>query len=235
MFSCKNDNKHSKNANSKEKKNIITPKKETYSFTTEGLVAQLNIDDSESLNGTLVKNRDNFKDSAISLNGHNESIIIENNESLNPNGPFSISLWFKPVTFEGDGFRAILNKGLDTTDSPYYQYQIGINGKDSTTPYSFHFILSLGNKIETIVSEPNTWEPNEWINIIAVYDGLYIKLYLDGYLSGNRAVSGTVNSSSQDLLIGKHALLDKFTPGVYDEILFYNRALTTEEIEDISF
>lgn len=232
------NNKEKKTVEEKTEKTEVTKakKKITYNYPKEGLILSLNIDEKDSIYGNLTTNRDKIEDSAITLNGYNQSIVVEDNSSLDFTGPFSISLWTKPENFEGLGFRALLNRALDESkQSPYYQYQIGINGKDFTDhPYSFHFLISLGDKIETIVSSNGSWIPNQWVNVIATYDGNYIKLYINGILDGNRAVSGVLNKSKENLIIGKHAILEKFTPGSFDEILLYNRVLSKEEIEDIS-
>src|ERR1041385_4039347 len=65
------------------------------------------------------------------------------------------------------------------------------------------------------------------------YDGSYLRLYVNGVEDGSLAVSGSLITTTQPLLIGGSVPGPWNFPGRVDELALYNRALSSAEIKDI--
>ncbi|MGH9843137.1 MAG: LamG-like jellyroll fold domain-containing protein [Blastocatellia bacterium] len=77
---------------------------------------------------------------------------------------------------------------------------------------------------------------NAFHHVAATYDGATMKIYVDGNLNVQKAVTLTINyPSGRPLMIGKreyNSIPGPF-PGVIDEVALYNRALSASEIQSI--
>ncbi len=77
---------------------------------------------------------------------------------------------------------------------------------------------------------------NTWYNIVAIYDGSLLSLYINGVLNSTSTVNYTLDNSSEPLYIGKGFTSVSWNwyrwfKGKIDDIRIYNRALTDAEIE----
>jgi hypothetical protein len=89
---------------------------------------------------------------------------------------------------------------------------------DGTNPYTLSYPISL----ET------------WYHIVATYDGINGKLYINGNLVSSSSVSGTLYKNNYDFVIGYLSATSPpsgFFNGTIDEVQIYNRALSEEEIK----
>jgi hypothetical protein len=66
------------------------------------------------------------------------------------------------------------------------------------------------------------------------YDGAAIRIYVDGRLDGTMAASGPININASPVRIGGIGPGSPYNfNGLIDEVSFYNRALTPEEIRGL--
>ncbi len=73
-----------------------------------------------------------------------------------------------------------------------------------------------------------------WVHIAAVYDGDTAYLYIDGNLLAQRVYGANLLTSVYPFTVGAQANVpDNIFPGVFDDILIYNRALSGQEVLDI--
>lgn len=75
-----------------------------------------------------------------------------------------------------------------------------------------------------------------WHHIVGIFDGTLLKLYIDGVLADSRVSSAKVIEPGGRLWIGKSDGDPQFTRGAHfcgqvDEVRIYNRALTSDEIQ----
>ena len=94
-----------------------------------------------------------------------------------------------------------------------------------TAGYTTTLIASAGNIVE-----------NEWVHVVAVYDGSMMRLYQDGIEVGNTAKSGSVSlNSSASVWIGANPPIASSRPwsGLIDEVHIYDRALNVQEIQQL--
>ncbi len=73
-----------------------------------------------------------------------------------------------------------------------------------------------------------------WMHLAAVYDGDTAYLYIDGNLLAQRVYGSNLLTSVYPFTVGTQANVpDNIFPGVLDDILIYNRALSGQEVLDI--
>lgn len=147
---------------------------------------------------------------------------------------FSVASWFRTTMDVPFGLHAfIVNKGGIGSDSQGSNMNYGIwmtssegiqaGFEDSSgVPY---FVESPGSR--------NLYDLYEWHYAVVTYDGLALRLYIDGVPVSTKLASGALpdNSGSQPVRIGANSLApNEFFTGNVDEIRIWNRALTDREI-----
>lgn len=233
-FSCGNKKENKKNTT---ESNVVIEEKK---ITVEGLSYELLFDgirkegDYDEVVGTYTENRLGNKKKALSMDGLSEYVKIENHDNINPKNGLTLSIWYKPISFKGSGNDPIIVKPFSSSGAPFAQYHLNVTGNEYIKSKGvFKFGLSINGKYSSIKTAVNTWTPDNWYNITATYDGLVMKLYINGVLKNSRAIEGQLDVYNTDLFIGKNEVKpNKFinTPGTYDNFRIYNRALTKEEV-----
>jgi hypothetical protein len=82
-------------------------------------------------------------------------------------------------------------------------------------------------KAETII------DSNFWYNLIGIYDGRTIKLYVNGELAGIENLSGAISANDLPLTFGERSTGGLPFTGYLSNIQIYGRALNQTEIETI--
>lgn len=176
---------------------------------------------------------------AFRFNGVDQYIRIPNSATLNPTGSFSIDTWIYP---EQDKWATIFCKWADyyyAPDQRTYNLEmspglnIGFAISDSThqNDSSFHIFRTHGGVLKL----------KNWNHVAAVYNQVIgmRTIYVNGVKVAER-VDAPINvfPSLADIAIGvtfrsPDALYETFFPGAIDEVDFYNRSLSEQEIKDI--
>ncbi|HEY4502449.1 MAG TPA: LamG domain-containing protein [Candidatus Paceibacterota bacterium] len=155
---------------------------------------------------------------ALSLDGIDDYVLVDNSESLNLSSAFSVSVW---VRSQDSTHGTILSKnGLNETGQG--GYKLSINNHAVT--YSVDGMASLG-------SPTALFKPNEWTYILVSYDKARSPR-TQLYVNGQRILSGTIlapEQNSRELLIGRDTN-GGFFKGSIDELRIYNRALSDGEV-----
>ena len=209
-----------------------------------------------TVNGaTLTTDRFGNQSGAYSFNG-SSSIVVNDHLSLRP-GHITISVWFYSNGL-GTGDNALVTKTRigDPWSSlggeQYTLFQVlhsGVSGQQNPglTEGGFN-IKRNGNCVNRGIGWYNITQPNLlpgvsnwsnlsgiWVNLIATYDGVTMKLYKDGVLSGtyspppgmiDNCIGGTLN-------FGRYWDTRNFFNGKLDDIGIWNRALTQQEINSL--
>lgn len=185
-----------------------------------------------------VPDRFNHENSAYNFDGESSFISVNDAKSLNPESALSLCAWYKTVSFTGIGNNSILDKGYTEHQNPYYQYHLGVTGNNyANLPSSFVFALSINHNYEVIVAE-NSWVPDAWYFVAGTYDGETMRIYVNGKLMKQRAISGKIDQYGQSLIIGKTKNYERenrspYTPGTIDDIRIYQRTLNDKKIMKI--
>lgn len=146
--------------------------------------------------------------------------------SLNLGNQFSISVWFKydqPWTYH--------------SESLVYQFQypqnigweLGVNQDDSIYGAGNYGIYFQGNSIAAVDIVPYSFLTS-WNQVVGVYDGSTVSLYVNGALVSQQADS-TVGHAPVNLVIGGNA---NPVSGAYnrnvDDVRIYDQTLSSGEV-----
>jgi gliding motility-associated-like protein len=161
------------------------------------------------------------ENSAYYFNGISNSISIQNSKTLCPQN-FTLSAWFKFTTNDQNS-RYILSKSCDDIVGNSYCLYYEENQLQVKCDYSssLRYYTNFNNGI--------------WNHAAFTLDAIssISRLYLNGKLVANGIISGNTAYSADPLLFGAESdikILYKFFEGSIDDIVIYNRALSTEEI-----
>ncbi len=135
--------------------------------------------------------------SALSFDGSSTMIQISDNASLKPADYITVSCWAKFGTQPGT-YRYIISKPGATTASSYAFYFAG-----GTTTLNF-YVETPGSGL---VLSPTTSALNDdrWHNIVGVYDGAKVRIYVDGSEIGSGTTcTGAIDYGTGDLYLGEY-------------------------------
>ncbi|NHV60338.1 MAG: LamG domain-containing protein [Candidatus Verstraetearchaeota archaeon] len=157
---------------------------------------------------------------AIFFNGKNSFIEFEHNSALNITDTLSVRVWFRTSSTQQAKF--ILEKG-----DPY---SYGIYLTTNSTILIFYVRLA---KIGVVTANfKGTFADGRLYDAVGVFDGRYVKLYVNGLLRANvdTGVNDKIVASSKPLWIGTWAKGSFFNGTIYG-VQIYNRALSSSEIQ----
>jgi hypothetical protein len=173
---------------------------------------------------------------SILFDGTNDYTITTLNATplLNISSQLTIDVWIKSTTLanasHGDG---IISKGTSSdNNSSIYELLLV---SDLTKSYPFFRIYTSTTYSHNPSNIPI--ELNNIYNVVCTYDGVNMKIYINGQISGTQSsASGTLQSNTQQLCIGvRHPLLfnvnsfDSWFNGNVYSTKIYNRALSATE------
>lgn len=153
------------------------------------------------------------------FNGSSSFIVVPASSVLDFTGNFSSSFWFYPATVTGVHVIAH-RETYNTAGWNLYQDATAIV---LNTDYAGGSNLTKSNAILTI---------NTWHFVTMVKSSASVTFYLNGNPVGN-ATTGThttVASLSKTMQIGRDPTPTQYLSGNLEELLFFNRALTAQEI-----
>jgi hypothetical protein len=167
---------------------------------------------------------------ALSFDGSNDYVEVQNSPSLNPTSEIRVEAWYKTVSFSGNGNNAIVDKGYSSHTSPYYQYHLGVTGDQYPNHTAgFCFNVTAGGILYSARTGANFWTPGNWYHIIGTYDGSSVNLYVNDVLIDSTPASGAMTDYNSNVRIGGFNNLERvdidYLPGIVDEVRIYNYAV----------
>ena len=175
---------------------------------------------------------------AMQLSGTGQYATAPNSISLNISGAGSsssitLAAWVRP-----NGATAttqnILKKAV-TTGTAINGYELSLASAGSTWPQKVFFRLNQATSGDGFRVNSSTVYPlngTAWMHIAATYDGITMKLYVNGVQEGGDLTGPASGIVSNSLAVGIGAQPDGTTlfNGLLDDARIYNRALTASEI-----
>jgi hypothetical protein len=163
---------------------------------------------------------------SMSFDGENDYAVLSSTPDFDDLGDFSFMFWM--YTVDGLNRQEILSK--DTDPQP--------NGDWSSFVENNKFVFELrhGN-ISNYSISTNDFLPNQsWTNIAITRESTFgeIKLYMNGQLQNSSFSSTGHILNSQDIHIGKHAVInnDLFYEGKIDGLSFWAEVLDSSHIQN---
>src|SRR6185503_19935586 len=128
---------------------------------------------------------------------------------------FTVEAWVKPTDLSG--VRTIFRKRLDGTSS----FVLAENGN------KFQIVISLANGKAADVTAPATLDT--FTHVAATFDGIFLRLYLNGVEAASKRVVGRLSDGVGPLLMGNDANLRRID-GIIDNAVFDTLPATPAEI-----
>lgn len=181
-----------------------------------------------SNNGTLT-NGPTFNSAnggSIVFDGTNDYVNIPNATSLNPVNNFTLSCWVNITSLSGV-FLGIIDKYISAALNSGYFIDIPNGGAGKPTS-RFRFGNSTNTYYEAIAT--NALSIGSWYNVVGVYNGSNISLYVNNLLESTTACTGNNTSSSDPIRLGGDGISTNYTPCKISNTMLYNRALSVSEI-----
>lgn len=153
---------------------------------------------------------------AISFNGTNAYVNIPNSSSVQLRSAMTLEAWVNPSLVSGR-WRDVIFKGKDN----YYLEADSTSGRPATGG------STIGGPLFGIAP----LAANTWVHLAGAYDGVTLRLYVNGLLVNTRVQTGLITASTNALQIGGDTIYGQYFQGKIDEIRIYNRALGLLEIQ----
>lgn len=145
----------------------------------------------------------------------NDKIDVNSN-ALAISNSLTIAAWIKPTS--GGSTQNIVS------NSNPWDYRLYKNGTTLTMQ------VSLDNNNTGYHSAVGVLTSGDWQQVTAVFDGITVKLYVNGRQVLNQAASGSIQSPGSSIVIGSYGSGEYFN-GLIDEVYVFNQALSQAMIE----
>ncbi len=158
---------------------------------------------------------------AVTFNGISESSVkVSGDSSLQGMDELTITIWAKKHSSSTGG--VLVNKHV------HYLVQIGSETIDFR-------IWDDENKVGQLYSDVPSINDNEWHQYTLVYDGSYVKAFVDGEEIIRIPFTGNIRSTGTwPLRLGRSSIdTENSFSGTLDEFKIYNKALTETEIQQL--
>jgi hypothetical protein len=164
---------------------------------------------------------------ALSFDGINDYVDFGDIDSLE-NGSITISLWVKPVYFNSSGYNEALRK---EGSGGFHMVCSSCGGAGG---WYMGFKNSTGVDTSIIIS-PSMTPLNQWTHIALSIDGSAIKAFINGNLnSSTTLVGGSRGTGNSRIYLGGYGpALPRTFNGTIDDVRFYSRGVTAQEISNI--
>jgi hypothetical protein len=159
--------------------------------------------------------RPGVMNSGIGFDEDDDLVLVPDQPSFVFSEGFTVAAWVKPVAL--GGVRTIFRKREDGTST----FVLVENGKN------FQIVISLANGKAADVQAPATLD--RFTHVAATYDGIFLKLYLDGVEAASKRVVGRLSDGFGPLLMGNDASKRRID-GTIDNVVFDTVPATPAEI-----
>jgi hypothetical protein len=175
---------------------------------------------------------------ALTFDGRNDLVSINDSPSLNLRTGMTLEAWVNP----GGAFDAgpILLKGGRESVASFKHLHPKLKPQERTVLSYALFtaplrrnsgaLVGVGHKIYSVTSPAGLWTTS-WRHVAATYDGSAARLYVNGKQVDSRAVRGDIRASSGPLTIAGSGIWGEYFKGAIDEVRIYRGVLTQTEIK----
>lgn len=166
----------------------------------------------------------------FNFDGVSGYVDIPNSVNLNPTGPFSVEFWMKGSAQQSASLFEVVDKSHGFTDSTGWTFE----GQTSGGKIGFYYGLGGGGNLNFAGSiTTNNALDNQWHHLAGVWTGTQTEIYMDGVLQETNSSTTLPANNQRDLLFGTSwggGANTRFFRGQLDEVTYYDRALTSEEV-----
>lgn len=161
------------------------------------------------------------QNNSLNFDGSNDYVVTN---SINLSGSaLTMECWIKPESFQDSSPYISSVIGTEATGSTAL-IRIGDAGLDKE---KLQFVLSFAST-QVKLNANTSLIANHWYHIAAVYDGVNMKIYINGILDASQAQTGSFTSNDQ-FYFGSMGT-DRYFDGDIDEVRLWNDARTVIEL-----
>lgn len=212
-------------------------------FKGNTLDASPNANHAINYGATLTADQWGNPNSAYRFNGSSHYMRIQNTASLQCDNQITLCARVLVNGFY-DGIcygNSIIDKGTpDYLEGDYHlRFATSISGGNCNVKDTLkqNFYGQFYNEIpsELVRNNPPYIKKGNWDCLIYVFDGVNVKMFVNGILRYSIVAKTTIGVNTQDVFLGRHDDLTYpyWFNGVMDEVRIYNRALNVLEIDSI--
>jgi outer membrane lipoprotein-sorting protein len=155
---------------------------------------------------------------AIELSGKGDYVEISNEANFDINDQITVSAWVN-ITDVPQEWTGIVTKG----DSAWRL-------STSFAKNVFHFGVSSRDYLNGQI----TVDSGQWHNVVCIYDGQKINIYVDGKLDASMPRIGPIGTNDYPVCIGENIeLKGRCFHGLIDDVRIYNYALSENEVVEL--
>ncbi|MGM5480079.1 MAG: DUF2341 domain-containing protein [Nanobdellota archaeon] len=166
---------------------------------------------------------DEIRGNYSQLDGDDDYVAASYDQIYDVEGEFTLEMWVKEGS-QQNSWATLANRNGDN----------GFNLQHNNANTEFEFAVDTSEGRQFInQAPPGGINQGEWYHVAGVYDGSNIRLYVNGEEIDSGSHSGTVNPSTSDLYVGAryvYGSTDREFNGSIDEVKYWNRSLSPEEI-----
>lgn len=158
---------------------------------------------------------------ALSFNGSDAVVTVDDSPSLHLRRAMTLEAWVKPSTIGGD-WRDVVYRGNDA-------YYLEASSQADGLPMGGGSFNGAGGEGQVFGDD---WLPTgAWSYLAVTYDGLMLRLYVDGKEVASKPQSGMLVASRDPLQIGGDHIFGQYFEGTIDEVRVYDVALAPDAIQ----
>ncbi|MEA2697156.1 MAG: hypothetical protein QOI66_1427 [Myxococcales bacterium] len=155
----------------------------------------------------------------IGFDENDDVVIVPDQPNFVFSEGFTVAAWVKPTDL--GGVRTIFRKRQDGTST----FVLAENGKN------FQIVINLANGKAADVQAKATLDT--FTHVAATYDGIFLKLYLNGTEAASKRVVGRLSDGVGPLLMGNDAS-NRRIDGIIDNVVFDTVPATPAEIAKLT-
>jgi Concanavalin A-like lectin/glucanases superfamily/Peptide-N-glycosidase F, C terminal/Secretion system C-terminal sorting domain len=161
---------------------------------------------------------------SVSLDGFNDYLYVKSDASLQTTDAMTVEAWIKADAWQSVVYKGtVVSNGNNTEGNNGFDLRAGANGKAE-------FNIAIDGSWKVVTSN-EIMELGEWNHIAGVYDGEYIRVFVNGVERSTLAATGTINDFQKYLYIGESPGWNlRVFDGLVDEVRYWNVGLTAEQI-----
>jgi len=165
------------------------------------------------------------------VHGGDDGVDVDDGR-INPNGNFSVSLWFKnayaDVPAGGNG--NLFDRKTSTAGHNSNVFKVTVTPAEAVVATFYNGVFTIAEKPQTGAGSVGD---TEWHHVVVTYnidDSRNASIYLDGVLKETLLLSAPVGTTSGQINIGKNPGDSNEFNGTMDDVIIFTRHLTPGEV-----
>lgn len=155
----------------------------------------------------------------IQLDGLDDYVSIPNDPSIKPGSNFTIECWVRPSSLVSVG--TLYSKDSTTTDTSLTINMVGATPQVVMQTNASAYVDRLSSVSGVL---------NSWTHIALTYNGTNLRLYVNGEIGLDTAISGAVISKDGPIFLGRRSGISNSLNAGLENYYFWNVARTASQI-----